>query len=73
MKIRDNPNRWCEHHEYEHGPLYVCEFYSDELKRELGEQAERFRANLADPEWCAAQDCPPEVIAIMKVFMGVEE
>jgi len=36
-------NEYCEYHGYEHGPLYICEYYSDERKKVLRDKQIEFK------------------------------
>jgi hypothetical protein len=56
-------------HKYEHGPLYICEEYSEELKEKLYTDAQQFKINLHDPNWVAKQNVDPIIIEIFKLFM----
>ena len=47
--------RYCDSCKRDHGPLYVCESYSPELKAELATRTERLRANFRDQAWRAEQ------------------
>lgn len=66
-------NRWCEHHDCMHGPLYVCPSYPEGLKEEIRKDSADFKAMLADPAWIEEQrrnGAPPEVLVIMRLFSG---
>ena len=65
-------NPFCETCNHEHGPLYICEHYSDERKLKLAGDAAKLRSDLQDPEWCKANGLYGSALAIMKAFMGVE-
>lgn len=76
MSHLHDPNVHCESCGHLHGPLYVCPSYSDEQKSAIQAKADRFRANLRDPQWVAEQKAkgiPQSVIDIYKAFAGVED
>jgi hypothetical protein len=67
-------NNWCETCGYEHGPLYICQHYSEERKKEIADKADKLRADMMNPEWVRKQldnGVPLEAIAIMAAFMGL--
>lgn len=69
-----NKDGWCETCKHSHGPLYICEHYSSELKEELRIKNEQYMTNLRDPKWIQTQldnGIPPEGIAIFKALAGV--
>lgn len=69
-------SRWCDTCNQNHGPLYLCEFYSKELQEEITEQSNKFQENLSNPTWIQEQlnnGTSVECIEIMKMFAGVTE
>lgn len=65
---------YCESCGYEHGPLYICESYSDERKAELRAHRERYCANLQNLEWIKEQLAngqSREAIAAFQALAGV--
>lgn len=68
--------RQCEGCGRHHGPLYICPTYPPELQAEIQAASDRYRANLADPEWCKRQienGLPPEGIVIFRALAGVDD
>jgi hypothetical protein len=66
---------YCETCKHEHGILYICEHYSDEVKADIGAKLEKWVSQLRDPEWVKHQTLsgvPPEVIAINRIFAGLK-
>ena len=66
-------NEYCEACGHDHGPLYVCEHYSEEKKAEKRAASERFQANLRDPRWVREQTkrgVPLMAVQIMGMFVG---
>ncbi len=58
---------WCEAHNVYHGPLYMCDAYTDELKREIAAKQQTWKRNLEDPEWVRVQiknGTPREVLVL---------
>lgn len=67
-------NPYCEACKHEHGPLYICESYSEERKAEIRMAEATFLANLQDPAWIRSEvekGTPPEVIAILRAMAGI--
>lgn len=77
VKVYGHPesNRYCHVCGYDHGPLYICEHYSDELKAEIARADAEWCAKLMDPVWCQEQIdkglLPPEGITIFRWFAGL--
>ena len=66
-------NRFCESCKRDHGPLYVCDSYSVDLRKQIESKSRKWKENLSDPEWVQSkidEGFPPEVIAINKMFAG---
>lgn len=47
--------RWCEECGVGHGPLYSCEHYPVEVKKEIAERDEIFRKNVRSRAWWREQ------------------
>lgn len=65
----------CESCKHAHGPLYICESYSEEKKAEIRKQEAQMVVNLQDPEWCRKQmanGVPAHAIGIFRAFMGID-
>lgn len=58
-------------HNFEHGPLHVCPEYSQEKKDEIALKIERFNKHLRDPG--LNRNVPPFVLAMFKLFAGINE
>lgn len=67
-------NNWCEYHNQEHGPLYVCPSYSPERQQELESKKKEWRVALSSPEWIQTQldnGIPIEAIYMHQAMAGV--
>jgi hypothetical protein len=63
-----DPNRYCSNCKHEHGPLYICESYTEELKQELEEKRKKWIEYLNDPN----SPIDTTTRAIFKWFAGVK-
>lgn len=66
--------RWCATEGTWHGPLYICEYYTDEIKAEIEKSQGQFRKNLTDPIWIEKQiagGVRPFEIAVMRWMAGL--
>ena len=66
---------YCEPCGLVHGPLYVCEHYSDAKKAEMKAASDRWIANLMDPEWVEAEmakGVPSIAITMARIFAGID-
>lgn len=67
--------RYCESCGRDHGPLYICDSYSPELKAEIQKESDQFVKNHCDPEWCRKQiesGVDPLAIAFGRFFAGLD-
>lgn len=70
-----NSPDWCEACQKEHGPLFICDSYSEERKAKIRKSDEAYRKCLRDPKWIQKQmdnGVPPEAIEIFKALAGEE-
>ena len=68
--------RHCVSCGHDHGPLYICESYSPELKAELRRKGEEWDAKIVDPEWLEAQrenSVGNEILACQRWFICVTD
>jgi hypothetical protein len=63
-------NRWCEACKSEHGPLYLCPHYPDELKAVVLEADALYRAALTKIEPRTRNEAVQ--LAILKAFAGAD-
>lgn len=71
-----NSKDWCEPCGHEHGPLYICEHYSEERKAQKQKDSDNFIKCLNDPEWIKKQldnGVPQEAITSFRMFAGLED
>jgi hypothetical protein len=72
--MNDNRNCNCG---YKHGPLYICDDYSDELKKQIQEEKIRFIEHLSNDDWCKRQvlfnNIPPYAINIYRALAGIKK
>lgn len=69
-----NYARFCDSCKHDHGPLYVCPSYPQELKDKILAEEAQARANLQDPEWVKKQiaaGTSMEAVLIMRMFFGL--
>ena len=72
-KEKDTPYyscRYCATHGW-HGHLYPCPEYNEETLVEIRIAQEKFKRNVADPDWVQKQldrGIPPHVISILKIL-----
>lgn len=67
--------RWCRTCDQWHGVGYVCEFYPDDLRNDLEQKLLKTQQIVSTKEWAdrqLADGTPPEVIAITRMFCGVD-
>lgn len=61
----------------EHGPLYSCEFYSDETLAEIKQESDAYKNNLRSRKWCNEQKLKVDIddvgIEIFRAMAGVDD
>ncbi len=68
-------NEYCVTCKQEHGPLYICEHYSEEKKKQIKEASDLFRNYLQDPKWIKEQKkhgTSDAAIATFRIFAGID-
>lgn len=67
----DGDGEICEYHRYEHGPLHICEHYSEEKKEIIKKKSEEWKKNLMDENSELSKSMPPIVRDIQMLFCGI--
>lgn len=63
--------RWCEVHQHDHGPLYLCPEYPDEVKAEVEELEELYIKWLRNAVPRTPQDAL--ALSIFTMFAGIDD
>ena len=64
---------WCEGCQQHHGPIYICDTYTEDYKAMLRVEHAQWQRLSADPVWQEEQrqrGIPDEVIAINQALAG---
>ena len=69
IRATDDPNRWCEGCGQDHGPLYICQHYPDDLKAEIQAKSDAWEAKLRAGD--VLRQHGPVVDAIFRAFAGI--
>lgn len=67
-------NRWCAGCKQDHGPLYLCPSYPEDVQAEIIEGQRKYRANLTDPAWLKRQmdnGVPGFVLLVFQAMAGI--
>jgi hypothetical protein len=71
--MKNEHGRYCESCQHEHGPLYICASYSDDLKTSIEAEQEQYVAMLNDPKWIEQMNKKdPLAVHIFRAFTGLD-